>query len=396
MNAIFEEILSDYLDERLSSDERAEVEQRLAREPELQAACDSLRAVREVLQHLPPVTPAGDWSDSVLERAQELKSATERGESEPVQLAQHAPPGQPGARRLGAPSYQRFWPVAVIAGLLLIGLFWLRPSFVGQRLAEKASTPASTAAAPTRSLEPSGSMGMARGLSTESVESETQTEQSALHFGQAAPLARAPDPVAAAPDAGKQQEATSVAGLGGASRSVPFDRERLRAGAVSIRVDLSKSLFQAVLANHDLTPQMVDPETANQLRNGRAPVSKVPREPAADRDRPEVYVVEATLQQLNAALQELATRGSVKVLDRLAGGKGPESADKVQANAVGLEAPLQAAGRRARSTTVPKESLDRSGDEPAEKVRRPAGKTRPRYRILFLLDPRSTGKDENR
>lgn len=394
MNAILEEILSDYLDERLSSDERAEVEQRLAREPELQAACDALRAVREVLQQLPPVIPVGDWSDSVLERAQELESATETGE--PVRLAQHAPPGQPGARRLGVPSYQRFWPVGVIAGLLLIGLFWLRPSFVGQRLAEKASAPASTAAPPTRSLDPSGSMGMARGLTTDSVESETQAEQAVLRDSTAAPLARAPAPVAAAPDAGKQQEASSVAGLGGARRSVPFDRERLQAGAVSIRVDLSKSLFQVVLANHDLAPQMTDLETANQLRAGRASVSKVPREPAADHDRPEVYVVEATLQQLNAALQELATRGSVKVLDGLAGGKESESAAKVQANAVGLEAPLPAAGRRARSATAPKKSVDRSGDESAEKIRRPAGKTRPRYRILFLLDPRPTGKDENR
>ena len=66
MNAILEEILSDYLDERLSPEECTELEQRLAREPELQAAYDSLRTVRDALQRLPPVSPASDWSESVL------------------------------------------------------------------------------------------------------------------------------------------------------------------------------------------------------------------------------------------------------------------------------------------------------------------------------------------
>ena len=127
MNAILEEILSDYLDERLSPEECTELEQRLAREPELQAAYDSLRTVRDALQRLPPVSPASDWSESVLGRAKELESGTAAGES--VQLPQHASFESSGPRRLGPASYLRFWPVVVTAGLLLIGFCCSRKAF---------------------------------------------------------------------------------------------------------------------------------------------------------------------------------------------------------------------------------------------------------------------------
>ncbi|MEE3369711.1 MAG: hypothetical protein VX346_10245 [Planctomycetota bacterium] len=393
MNAILEEILSDYLDERLSPEECAELEQRLAREPELQAAYDSLRAVRDVLQRLPPVSPAGDWSERVLGRAKTLELTTETGE--PVQRVQRASPGQSGPRRWRTATYLRFLSLGLIAGLLLIGFFWQRNSFVGQRLAEKELAPAaaSSAAPSLRSPETTDSPVAALDLAMDSMESASLAEEAVSQDAPASPRARRPAPAAQA--AAGMREVGSSAGQGEATRSALIQPERLQAETVSIRVDLPKNLFHVVLANHDISPQIADPQSANQLRAGRASASRDPRVAAGEAGHQEVYVVEATQSQLNAALQELATQGTVEVLDELAVRKSQESADKlIESKALRRETP--AAGRRVRRETEPKKSLARSGDKTSAKVRRPAGKTPPRYRILFLLTPRSTGKSENR
>ena len=380
MNVIPEEILSDYLDERLSPEECTELEQRLAREPELQAAYDSLRTVRDALQRLPPVSPVSDWSESVLGRAKELESGTAAGES--VQLPQHASSGQSGPRRLRPASYRRFWPVGVIAGLLFIGFFWQRNSFVGQQLAEKNAPASASSAAPAlRSPETDDSSVAALDLATDSMESAILAEEAVLQDAPAAPLAFRPAPVAQA--AAGTGDTGSSAGL--------LQPELLQAETVSVRVDLPKNLFHVVLAKHDISPQIAKPQPDNQLRSGRASASRVSREPATERGRQELYVVEGTLNQLNAALQELAARGSVEVLDESAIRKRQESADKLmQSKAARLETPAD--GQRPRRATEPEKSRVRSANKPSAKVRRPAGKTAPRYRILFVLDSHSTGK----
>ncbi|HEU4323366.1 MAG TPA: hypothetical protein VFS21_09485 [Roseiflexaceae bacterium] len=51
------DLLSAYIDQQLSSSERAALERRLEQEPELRLALDELRATVEVLRALPPVTP---------------------------------------------------------------------------------------------------------------------------------------------------------------------------------------------------------------------------------------------------------------------------------------------------------------------------------------------------
>ena len=391
MNAILEEILSDYLDERLSPEECTELEQRLAREPELQAAYDSLRTVRDALQRLPPVSPASDWSESVLGRAKELASATEAGES--VQLPQRASSEQSGPRRLRPASYLRFWPVGVIAGLLLIGFFWQRNGFVEKRLAEKAPTSASSAASPPRSRAAPESSVVAPHFDVDSVEAANQEEEAILPDAPAVPLARTP--AAAAQADTEILEAGASAGLRDATRSVLLQREHMQAETVSVRVELPKNLFHVVLANHHISPRVAKPQLDNQLRSGRASASRVPREPVAERGRQELYVVEGTLNQLNAVLQELATQGSVEVLDESAIRKRQESAVKLmQSKTTRLE--TSSDGHRARRATEPEKSLARSTNKPSAKVRRPVGKTAPRYRILFLLDPHSTGQRENR
>ena len=394
MNAILEEILSDYLDERLSPEECAELEQRLAREPELQAACDSLRAVRDVLQRLPPVSPASDWSEYVLGRAKELESATEAAAS--VQLPQHASSEQSGPRRLRPASYLRLGSLGLIAGSLLIGFFWQRNSYVGQQLAEKKALASASSA--LRSPEAADSSVVALDLVTDSMEPASLSEEAVLPDAPAAPLAVRPAPAAEA--AAGMGDAGSIAGLGGAPRSALIQPGLLQAETVSIRVDVPQNLFQVVLANHDIALQDIalqfaDSPAANQLRVGRGLASRVPRAAGDEPDRQDVYVVEATLSQLNAALQELATQGTVEVLGEVASRKSQKSADPlIESKEARRETP--AVDRRGRRTTKSKQSFARSGDKPAAKVRHPAGKTTPRYRVLFLLTPRSTDKAENR
>ena len=396
MNAIIEEVLSDYLDERLSPQECAKIERRLAREPDLRAACETLRAARDAVQHLPTVAPSSDWSAEVLLRAAELQSAPDRVDQ--VRLRQRDASGQPVRRQLWSAVYQRAWPVVVIAGLLLIGLVWMRPQIVGRRLAENVSVPMdpSATARPTRSPETSDSTVVTSGLSEESLETESRPERAVSRDALAAGSARTPAAAVPAADQ-RRQEVASSAGLGSPEPSILLDRGRLGAESVAIRVRLSRSLFQAVLANHDIAMQRAELELANQVRRDRAEVAEAPLERAGDRDQQEVYVVEATLDQVNAALQELAVQGSIQVLDRLAKNKRQKFAAGPQRNATRHKnASPQAVRSRARTATTQDKELGDSPGKSSAAGRRSAGKEPLSYRILFLLDPPRAEKDESR
>ena len=63
-----DELLSAYLDDELSPEERADVEAALDADPELRRTCDELRALSNTLQAM-PATAAPDWSATIVERA---------------------------------------------------------------------------------------------------------------------------------------------------------------------------------------------------------------------------------------------------------------------------------------------------------------------------------------
>ena len=63
-----DELLSAYLDDELSPEERADVEAALDADPELRRTCDELRALSNALQAM-PATAAPDWSATIVERA---------------------------------------------------------------------------------------------------------------------------------------------------------------------------------------------------------------------------------------------------------------------------------------------------------------------------------------
>ena len=302
MNAIFEEILSDYLDERLTPEERIEIERRLALEPELRSACDALRAVRHAVQELPTVEPTTDWTESVLHRAagrEGLQPAVDQVRPAHTVL----PVGSP-ASRSGPSSPWRFWALAAVAGTLLIGVVWLRPKSSDRRLAEEAQ-PSRVFSEPGRELATAENATVAAAPQPEATKPATETL-----------LDRTASRDAATPvgDSG------AAGGLvfGKRSRPAMLDRDRIGDEPVTIRVALPTRTVQIALNNQQIRIDSLGKARSNDVRRSPVAEDKVLSSRAADAGGETSYVVEATLEQLNAALLELAAQGSVRVEYELA------------------------------------------------------------------------------
>ncbi len=72
------ELLSAYLDDALSSEERIQIEQHLLAHPEAQQQLDQLRAVSSFVRRLPPQPARADLRDSVLKRIERQQGGTEQ------------------------------------------------------------------------------------------------------------------------------------------------------------------------------------------------------------------------------------------------------------------------------------------------------------------------------
>src|SRR5687768_9872166 len=70
------ELLSGYLDDELSADERARVEARLAADPAARRLFEELRAASQAVQALPNETVGYDLRDSILARAEQAMLAS--------------------------------------------------------------------------------------------------------------------------------------------------------------------------------------------------------------------------------------------------------------------------------------------------------------------------------
>ena len=79
---IDDELLSAYLDEELAADDRALMEARLAADPAARQLLDELRHVAQAVRGLPQETLRHDLRDSILRRATEEKSLTQRPKSD--------------------------------------------------------------------------------------------------------------------------------------------------------------------------------------------------------------------------------------------------------------------------------------------------------------------------
>jgi hypothetical protein len=73
-----DELLSAYLDDALSSEERVQVERHLLAHPEAQKQVAQLRAVSSLVRRLPPQPARADLRDAVLKRIEKQQDGTER------------------------------------------------------------------------------------------------------------------------------------------------------------------------------------------------------------------------------------------------------------------------------------------------------------------------------
>ena len=389
MNAIFEEILSDYLDERLTPEERIEIERRLALEPELRSACDALRAVRHAVQELPTVEPTTDWTESVLHRAADregLQPAVDQVRPAHTVL----PVGSP-ASRSGPSSPWRFWALAAVAGTLLIGVVWLRPKSSDRRLAEEAQ-PSRVFSEPGRELATAENATVAAAPQPEATKPATETL-----------LDRTASRDAATPvgDSG------AAGGLvfGKRSRPAMLDRDRIGDEPVTIRVALPTRTVQIALNNQQIRIDSPGKARSNDVRRSSVAEDKELSSRAADADGETSYVVEATLEQLNAALLELAAQGSVRVEYELAkNAPKKESPARPAQRISSTNRSRSATGteRIARSSRTAQLAPAGAGEDAAvasERLReggrqqqpdaspRPADSGPRRLRVLLILDP---------
>ena len=389
MNAIFEEILSDYLDERLTPEERIEIERRLALEPELRSACDALRAVRHAVQELPTVEPTTDWTESVVHRAagrEGLQPAVDQVRPAHTVL----PVGSP-ASRSGPSSPWRFWALAAVAGTLLIGVVWLRPKSSDRRLAEEAQ-PSRVFSEPGRELATAENATVAAAPQPEATKPATETL-----------LDRTASRDAATPvgDSG------AAGGLvfGKRSRPAMLDRDRIGDEPVTIRVALPTRTVQIALNNQQIRIDSLGKARSNDVRRSSVAEDKVLSSRAADVGGETSYVVEATLEQLNAALLELAAQGSVRVEYELAkNAPKKESPARPAQRISSTNRSRSATGteRIARSSRTAKPAPAGASEDAAvasERLReggrqqqpdaspRPADSGPRRLRVLLILDP---------
>ena len=129
-----DELLSAYLDDELSPEERAAVEARLAADPSAQQLLHQLRAVCEAVQALPQEVVGHDMRESILHKAEERETIGPLGRMRSA--GEHADPsnGQPVTALDDAPKFtfgrtRRGWVWAslAIAAALLIMVFGREP-----------------------------------------------------------------------------------------------------------------------------------------------------------------------------------------------------------------------------------------------------------------------------
>jgi hypothetical protein len=116
-----DELLSAYLDNELTPEERARVEERLASDPAARQLLDELRTVSQTMKELPAVTLGADLRDSVLRRAERamLVSGELPADSKHDRMA---------AFPIGRSKRAWFWAGAALAAGLMLMIFQRDPA----------------------------------------------------------------------------------------------------------------------------------------------------------------------------------------------------------------------------------------------------------------------------
>jgi hypothetical protein len=116
-----DELLSAYLDDELTPEERARVEERLATDPAARQLLDELRTVSQTMKELPAVTLGADLRESVLRRA-------ERAMLVPGEQPADSKHDRMAAFPIGRSKRAWFWAGAALAAGLMLMIFQRDPA----------------------------------------------------------------------------------------------------------------------------------------------------------------------------------------------------------------------------------------------------------------------------
>ncbi len=114
-----DELLSAYLDDALSADERAAVESRLAADPAARRMFDELQRVSHAVRGLPRQSVGRDLRDSILSKTSEAKRVTEKDEGK----RDDGPAGPMPKFTIGRTMRGWTWAAMAVAAALLIAVF---------------------------------------------------------------------------------------------------------------------------------------------------------------------------------------------------------------------------------------------------------------------------------
>jgi hypothetical protein len=218
------ELLSAYLDEMLSADERAALEARLRAEPELRAALDDLRVVQQAVASLPVMPAPRDLRltpDMIAPMLLASAPPPMAAASPPIAAAPppmaDAVPLQAPAKVTPMPRRTPWWAAAAAAVTLLIvggGLFLLT-----NRAPEP--PPLMIAAAPTELASPTAEIDAAAPAAVMPTQPPAPT--AGMRQMEATPEVVAPMALQAAPPAGAATEETLELAPLSAAESAPVD-----------------------------------------------------------------------------------------------------------------------------------------------------------------------------
>jgi hypothetical protein len=302
-----DELLSAYLDDELTIEERARVEERLSADPASRQLLDELRSVSQVMKGLPTASLGADLRDSVLRRAERaMLVAKDAGSTSPPNEVAHRLP-------FGRSKRAWIWAgMAVAAGLMLM--------LIEREADQNAGLPQEVAMkepALTAEKEPMGPLtlrALERPAEESSVAEAIDGARPVPPLGDAPRSAVARGAVASGEPVSREAIATNEADE---SRTwgVSADDVTRYGGAAGFGGGREGPALATAAAEGELlvvhvsvTPEAMRNRTFDAtLLNNRIEVEQVAREPAepAETDEVEVIVVEAAPDQVYSTLADI-------------------------------------------------------------------------------------------
>jgi len=295
-----DELLSAYLDDELSAEERAHVEERLSADPAARQLLEELRSVSQAMRGLPHAKLGRDLRDSVLRRAERemLVAGKAKSAKEPEQVAHPLP--------FGRSKRAWFWAgAAIAAGLMLM--------FIEREAPRDAELPKEVALNRPRPQSPEGPLPP---LAMRAIEAKDETTD-APTLGE--PVAAAP--VAPATDWSADRVATlesPAAGEAGApldhvaGSTESLTRGGIGGGAGGFRGERfveAADGSQLLVVHVSVTPEAMrnrafDATLLNNRIEVEAETEELSDQPSSGQDL-EVVVVEAAPAQVYSTLAEI-------------------------------------------------------------------------------------------